>query len=142
MNTPAHLVARALRDRRTIIWQYALNQGAGGSWRFHGLTRSQILKAVRRTPAGEFNYGVEYDPSRPPSTNGRYGLQTYTSTPPAPEPRDHDAVRTTYLRNEHDRVIHYVTQAQALLAEHGHAAAADQAQQLLHIVTTLTPKTA
>lgn len=91
MNSTAHLVARALRDRRIVTWSY-FNSGTG-YWRFHNKTRSQILRDVRRTPENLFNYGLEHDPSRQPSTNGRHGLQAYRIEPqpapaPAPAPRD------------------------------------------------------
>ena len=76
-NAPAHLVARALRDRRTVTWQYV--NGPSGYWQFHGLTRSQILRDVRDTPAGQFNYGVTAS-----NTSGRYGLQAYAIIPYAP----------------------------------------------------------
>ena len=76
-NTPAHLVARALRDRRTVTWQYTT--APSGYWQFHGRTRSQILREVRDTPAGQFNYGITYDASRP-NTTGRYGLEAYATT--------------------------------------------------------------
>jgi hypothetical protein len=137
-NTIPALVARALRDHRTITWSYITG---GGYKPYYSLTRSQILREVRDSPTQLFNFGLVYDPSRPPSTNGRHGLQAYAIIPEPPA-INHAAVRRQYLLNEHDSIIHYITQARALLAEHGHTAAADQALQLLHTVTKLTPKTA
>lgn len=98
-NSPAHLVARALRDRRTVTWQYHLH-APNVSCRFYGFTRSQILKDVRRTPEDQFRFGVEYDASRPPSTNGRYGLQAYAiiPEPPAAPPTDAAAARVDLRR--------------------------------------------
>ena len=93
-NSPAHLVARALRDHRTVTWSY---YGTGtGYWRFNNtLTRSQILKDVRRTPNYLITYGLEYDGNRPTPNNGRYGLHAYAIIPePSPAPRDHAAEMT------------------------------------------------
>jgi hypothetical protein len=91
LNTPAHLVARALRARRTVTWQYR-NHAPSGYWRFHGLTRSQILKDVRetlRTTPDDFRFGVEYEPSldraKMPNPSA-YALEAYVVLPPPPPP--------------------------------------------------------
>jgi hypothetical protein len=88
-NSIPHLVARALRGRRTITWSYAT--GLTQSNRFHGLTRSQILKDVRKTHLEEpkyFNFGLEYEPTLDRSTLPSpedYGIWAYAHLPP-PEP--------------------------------------------------------
>ena len=126
-NSPAHLVARALRDRRTVTWSQSIYHGGGGSWRFHSMTRSQILKNVRDSTAQEYNCGLEYDASRPPSTNGRYGLQAYAiiPKPPEPAPRDHAAERTALRVQRIKADIDALPEA-----------------ELLHIVTYINQKTA
>jgi hypothetical protein len=77
-NSIAHLVARALRARRTVTWQYRQSQPSNAC-RFHGRTRSQILKDVRhdlKTAPDEYTYGLEYDAANSKLPNG-YGLQAY-----------------------------------------------------------------
>ena len=69
--TPAHLVARALRDRRTVVHRRPK--------RLLAVPRPQPDTEVRDTPAGQFNYGVTYDASRP-NTTLRYGLEAYATT--------------------------------------------------------------
>jgi hypothetical protein len=88
-NSILHLVARALRARRTVTWSYAT--GLTLSNPFHGLTRSQILKDVRETYLDEpiyYTYGVEYDAaldrSKLPNPEA-YGIWAYAYLPP-PEP--------------------------------------------------------
>jgi hypothetical protein len=100
-NSIPHLVARALRGRRTVTSGLTLIN------RFHGLTRSQILKEVRKThledPKG-FNYGVEYKPSLDRSklpNPEAYGLEAYAHLPP-PEPTP--------------PAIHYSTRIRSLMA--------------------------
>jgi hypothetical protein len=89
-NSIPHLVARALRGRRTITWSYA--RGLTLSNPFHGLTRSQILKDVRKTHLEEpkyFNFGLEYEPSLDRSklpNPEEYGIWAYAyPAPPPPE---------------------------------------------------------
>jgi hypothetical protein len=88
-NSIPHLVARALRARRTVTWSYAT--GFTLRNRFHGLSRSQVLKDVRKTYLDEpkyYTYGLEYEPtldrSKLPNPEA-YGLLAYTHLPP-PEP--------------------------------------------------------
>jgi hypothetical protein len=89
-NTPPYLVARALRARRTVTWSYAT--GFTLSNRFHGLTRSQILKDVRhsyRLLPTEYSYGVEHDAaldhSKLPNPTA-HGLAAYAHISPPPPP--------------------------------------------------------
>jgi hypothetical protein len=127
-NSIAHLVARALRARRTITWSY---QTGGGSWYFHGFTRSQILKDVRRTPVG-FGYGIEYEPSLDRSklpNPTAYGLEAYAypePTPPAQPavPRDEQIRNLVALRLQNEA---------ALLRSLGNIFDTAQADKLLEI---------
>jgi hypothetical protein len=90
LNTTAHLVARALRARRTVTWQYTTG---GASWRFHKLSRSQILKEVRQTlldTEHDFRFGLEYSESHKradaPNPLG-FGIGAYAYLPePPPAP--------------------------------------------------------
>jgi hypothetical protein len=91
-NTPPYLVARALRARRTVTWSWSYVRGFTLSNRFHGLTRSQILKDVRhsyRLLPTEYSYGVEYDAaldhSKLPNPKA-HGLAAYAHISPPPPP--------------------------------------------------------
>jgi hypothetical protein len=108
LNTTAHLVARALRARRTVIWQYRLH-ASSGSWRFHGLSRSLILKDVRQTlltTPDDFRFGLEYEPSldlsKLPNPLG-YSLGAYTHILPPPPP---PPPLTTEQRNANAQRLH------------------------------------
>jgi hypothetical protein len=146
LNTAAHLVARALRARRTVTWQYKPN-ASHGSWRFHGLTRAQILKDVRetlRTTPDDFRFGVEYDTSydraKLPNPTA-YGLEAYARvpppTPPAPPPTPEQRKATL----EQLYVERIAVTARALTDLNPALAAAISAVLALHTVTHQPAKT-
>jgi hypothetical protein len=110
-NSIPHLVARALRGRRTVTWSYAT--GLTLSNRFHGHTRSQILKDVRFTHLEKpkyFNFGVEYEPSLDRSklpNPEAYGLEAYAHLPPpvwTPPPLTPEQLNANAQRLHIDRI--------------------------------------
>jgi hypothetical protein len=107
LNSTAHLVARALRARRTVTWQYR-QYAISGSWRFHSLSRSQILKDVRQTlhtTPEEFRFDLEYEASidraKLPNPLG-HSLDAYAYTPVPPQPPP----LTTEQRNANAQRLH------------------------------------
>jgi hypothetical protein len=151
LNTPAHLVARALRARRTVTWQYKKHIPSG-SWRFHGLTRSQILKDVRetiRTTPDDFRFGVEYEPSldwaKLPNPKA-YGLEAYAILPP-PAPTPPPPTREQLNAELEKLYIERIAEAARIIARLNPALATAINQTLhahgkaLHTVTPDTAKT-
>jgi hypothetical protein len=86
-NSIAHLVARALRARRTVIWGY---RSGGTSTPYRVLSRSLILADVRSSDTDVFWYGLALDctidRSKLPNPKS-YGLNVYAyPEPTAPKP--------------------------------------------------------
>lgn len=70
-NTPAHLVARALRDRRTITYQYDTSPHR---FQYRNTPRAQILADVRRS-SHHYIFGTT-----------AHDLHTFTINPEPPAP--------------------------------------------------------